>query len=79
VKVHGASNPRKNLMSARASCQRKNEHFDDDEESDSSVDSDGETGDIAELEKDENANPNHQEGVTKQLLTNEEWELLRNN
>ena len=76
VKVN-AINPRKNLMSTRAPCQRKNGHLDEDEESDSSVDSDGETGDVAEFDNDENVNPNHQEGVTKQLLTNEEWELLK--
>jgi len=76
VKVN-AINPRKNLMSTRAPCQRKNGHLDEVEESDSSVDSDGETGDVAEFDNDENVNPNHQEGVTKQLLTNEEWELLK--
>ena len=76
VKIN-ASNPWKNLTNVRAPCQQKNEHFDDDEESDSSVDSDGETGDVAEFENDENVCPNHQVGVRTELLTNEEWELLK--
>ena len=74
-----ASNPRKNLMNAWPPCQQKNEHCNEDEEYESSVDSDGETEDVAEFENEKNLNRNHQVGVRKQLLANEEWETAQEN